>query len=141
LENKRISDGIKIPIKYLDHCTSERELRVVDRDFVQLLKESIKKRPMAIVANLGVNIPAAIERELLGELSEGEIDWSFLEESHLKLEVFGGNHLLDATKEVLQECKNDQLASYLKSRVCTVYHGLSTEEIQLVRTVKSFILI
>jgi hypothetical protein len=92
----------------------------------------MKKRPFAIVAPLGVNIPSSIDQNLLEDLNNNT-DWSFLERANVKLEVFGGNHMLDATKELLEESNargtDDFYNQYFESRLCVIYYGLTTAEI------------
>ena len=86
---------------------------------------------MAITAPLGVNIPDSIDRISLGVLTDST-DWSFLNQNKIKLEVFGGNHVLEATKELLEEREDSIYSSFFTSKLCVVYYGLTDEEIQVV---------
>jgi hypothetical protein len=87
---------------------------------------------MAITAPLGVNIPSAMDKDFVKTLNS-ESDWSFLDHSNIQLEVFGGNHILEATKSLLAEHVDSKWVNYFESRSCTIYYGLTTDEIHQVQ--------
>lgn len=97
----------------------------------------MKAHPFGISAPLGINIPSTFEISQFGELNN-ETDWSFLKDSDVLLECFGGNHLLEATQQLYDECKNHPIISnYFQTRLCTVYYGLTDDEIIKVKTFQS----
>lgn len=59
-----------------------------------------------------------------------------------KLEVFGGNHLLEASRNVVTnkifDGEDEKLVQYVDRRTCIVYQGLTDDEML---QVQSFLLI
>jgi hypothetical protein len=86
---------------------------------------------MGITASLGVNISDSIDIISLDTLTD-DINWDFLTQTNKKLEIFGGNHVLKATKELLEEILEQIYFKFFTSRLCFVYYGLTDEEIQVV---------
>ncbi len=81
---------------------------------------------------MGVDISSSIDQNLLDDLNNNT-NWNFLERVNIKLEVFGGNHMLDITKELLEEsnaCETDDFYNqYFESRLCIIYYDLTTVKI------------
>jgi hypothetical protein len=106
----------------------------------QHLKRSLKVHPFGISAPLGINIPEDIDIEDLD--IDNFTNWAFLKETGSLLECFGGNHLLEATKQLYEEYKDDKnFKSHFATKLCTVYYGLTDDEIIKVSFTSKFILI
>ena len=86
----------------------------------------MRVHPFGITAPLGINIPDNIDPTTI-DFDDPELDWSFLEDSGTLLECFGGNHVLETTQELYEEFKGKN--DHFYARLCTVYHGLTDDEI------------
>ncbi len=95
-----------------------------------LLEEAILSNPFGITSPIGVNA--------LDNIDFDEFDWNKLsnwKQISTKLEVFGGNHLLEASKNVIKSGffnQEETIAKYVQNRPCVVYQGLTDDEMLLV---------
>ena len=94
---------------------------------LQHLVRSLRLHPFGISAPLGINIPEKYNIEDMD--FNNETDWSFLVDRGIPLECFGGNHILEATKLLYEEKKNTTAKEYYETKLCTVYYGLTDDEI------------
>lgn len=136
LEDKRVSEIVSIPIEFLVHPEGARNWREIDSDFVKLLEDAIIQNPFGFTSPLGVNAPDNIDFENF-DWEEME-NWTTLGE---KLEVFGGNHLMEASKRVVTsgQLTNSKAENYVKFRPCIVYQNLTDDEMLQVYFIYIFI--
>ncbi len=98
---------------------------------MKLLEDAIAANPFEITSPLGVNAPDSFDFT--------EFDWNDLcnwAQVDCKLEVFGGNHLLEASKNIIKTpgffSQEEDVSKYIQNRPCVVYQGLTDDEMLLV---------
>ena len=113
LEGKMVAKVIAVPSSKLTLPKNDGNVRLLDTVFVEILKQTMIKKPTATYLPLVVNVVTTHAKEvILANLQ----NYSF--------EVIGGNHSRQAVQEILLRGDHPKF----RTRLCRVYKNLTQDE-------------
>lgn len=116
----------KVKENRLTVAPEEYRCRVMDVNWVSTIKKSIRQAPGSIITTL----PALLDPSLVKD--PAEFHQEQIEDLNIPMIILGGNHLLTACRELLQEEPENEIFSCYQNFQVDLYVGLSPEEAKLV---------